>query len=152
MIEIVIRTLDEAHDKLLSRIPKTKSQIVYVNIEDVSPLKLMEFMKENNIPDDANFDGEPNGYDAYKNICLSYYIDVPLTEKDILTYKIANFQSIACQMISDALKLNGYVKVGFDSLEFRKFKHISLYQLYVDKDFDSIFKYFTQVYLFKKLK
>jgi hypothetical protein len=93
MIKLILKALDDLKNKVDGLTPKTKKETKSMSIIDVSPLNIVSFMKENNIPEDAYFNGADNGYDAWDDILLSWNIDVPTTEKDKLDFKRKTFNS-----------------------------------------------------------
>ena len=143
MKELIIQALDAAYPVFLNTVPLTKKEIQYINIEDVKPLELPEFIKNNDIPEDACFGGKPNGYDAFNEICLCYDIDVPTTEKEREKYKKEKFRSYAWYRVYDLLLANGYKRVGYNTGLLREFDDTSVYQMYLDKDFDRLVRYYS---------
>ena len=143
MKELIIQTLNEAFVTLERRTPQTKSEAVYVNIEDVSPFDIVEFMKDNNIPDTASFSGKPNSYDAFDEVCLSYDIQVPTNDKEKLKYKRHMFNTIAFKSLQEVLTKNGYKIVGFSSGLLKEFDDTTVYDMYMNKEFDRLVKYYS---------
>ena len=99
MKNLIEKALDEAKVKLGKRTPLMKKQTETISIMDVSPIDLREFMKDNNVPDDAEFDGRDNGYDAWDDIQLSWNIDVPTTDKDKTDHDRRVFTTIAFKLV-----------------------------------------------------
>ena len=126
MQSILIKVLDQAIILLDKRTPQTKLEIKSVDIRDISPLEIVSFMKENNIPNDAFFDGEYNGYDGWAPgiILLSWEIDVPTTEKERLRYK----------------------RKSFDSRSLKLFKDTTVYDMYINKEFDRLVEYYSMYF------
>lgn len=143
MKDLIIKALDDALILLEKRIPQTKKEIKYVNIEDVKPSELTQFMKDNNIPDDADFDGKPNGYDSFDEVCLSFSVDIPTTEKDKFKFCRQSFTSIAWQFVYDLLIKNGYKRVGYNSALLKPFEWTSAYEMYINNEYDSLVKYYS---------
>ena len=143
MKDLVIKALDDALILLEKRIPQTKKEIKYVNIEGVKPSELIQFMRDNNIPDDAEFDGKPNGYDSFDEVCLSFSVDIPTTEKDKLRFCRSAFTSIAWEFVYDLLIKNGYKRVGYNSALLKPFEWTSAYEMYINNDYDSLVKYYS---------
>lgn len=143
MKDLIIKALDDALILLEKRIPQTKKEIKYVNIEDVKPSELTQFMKDNNIPDDADFDGKPNGYDSFDEVCLSFSVDIPTTEKDKLKFCRSAFTSIAWKFVYDLLIKNGYKRVGYNSALLKPFEWTSVYEMYINNEYDSLVKYYS---------
>lgn len=143
MKEILIGILGDAFAKLERQVPQTKKQVVYVNIDDVAPLSIPQFMQDNGIPDDASIGGKPNGYDSFDEVCLIYDIDVPTTEKDRLAFKRKTFTSIVWYKVFHLLTGNGYKRVGFNSGLLKQFDDTTIYDMYVAQDFDRLVKYYS---------
>lgn len=141
MKDLLIPALNDAFILLEKRVPQTKKETKYVNIEDVEPLDIVKFMKDNNIPNNAHFGGKPNGYDAFDEICLCYNIDVPTTNNEKLIYKRYTYTTIAWKLIYDKLIKNGYKRIPFNS--YNEFKNTTIYDMYVKKDFDSLVRYYS---------
>lgn len=145
MKELIIQALDSAYEKFKNTTPLTKKQTEYVSIDDVHPMKLADFIKENNIPETAWFGGKPNGYDAFNEVCLCYYIDVPTTEKEREKYKKSRFTTYAFQSVYNKLikENNGYKRVGYGTHLLREFDDTCVYEMYMAKDFDRLVKYYS---------
>ncbi len=143
MKELIIEALNDAFVVLEKRVPQTKKELKEVSISDVRPLYIVQFMKDNNIPDDASFGGVDNGYDGYSDICLYWDIDVPTTDKDKLKFKRKAFSSIAHKYLYDLLIKNGYKRVGFNSGLLKQFDDTTVFDMYANKDFDRLVKYYS---------
>lgn len=143
MKDLIIKALDDALILLEKRIPQTKKEIEYVNIDDVAPLELIQFMKDNNIPDDAYFGGKPNSYDSFDEVCLCYNVDIPTTEKDKLRFCRSAFTSIAWEFVYDLLIKNGYKRISYNSASLKQFDGTSVYEMYINNDYDSLVKYYS---------
>jgi hypothetical protein len=144
MKDLLIKALDEAFVKLNNQTPPTKNKTIYVNIESVNPSDINTFIKDNNIPEDCYFGGEPNGYDSFDTVCLCYDIQIPLTEKELLLHKQKKFDSVLGYILYDLLvKNNDYKRVPYDAILFRQFNKKPIYDMYIEKDFDMLLKYFS---------
>lgn len=143
MKELLIQALDEAFVKLEKQVPQTKKQTKSISILDVKPLNLLEFMKANNVPDDADFDGKDNGYDGWNDILLSWSIDVPTTDKDKLDFKRRRFSDVAFKCVYDLLTKNGYKRNGYNTGLLKQFDDTTVYDMYMSKDFDRLVKYYS---------
>lgn len=149
MEDLILSALSVSLEKLENRVPQTKNKENFISLRDVEPLKLMEFMRENNVPEDAWFDGEDNGYDAFSDIGLMWYTQVPTSEKDKLRFKVEHFDNIAWNFVRDILLANGYSICQFDTALLREFKGTNLYTMYTNGEFDRIFKFYS--FRFKKV-
>lgn len=143
MKNLIIQALNDAILALDKRVPLTKKDTVYVNIEDVKPQDLISFMKKNNIPEDAYFNGKPNSYDAFDEVCLSYEIDIPTTNKEKLEFKRRVFSTIAHQKLYNLLITNGYKKLSYNSGLLKEFGDTTVYDMFINKDFDRLVKYYS---------
>lgn len=143
MKELIIQALDEAFIKFEKTIPQTKKQEQLVSIVDINPLDIAQFMKDNDIPSNAYFTGRDNGYDAWDDICLGWEIDVPTTEKEKLKYKKRTFTNYAFQSVRKLLLENGYKNVGYSTRLLYEFDDTTVYEMYINKDFDRLVKYYS---------
>lgn len=143
MKELIIQALNDAFVMLEKRIPQTKVEIKYINIEDVKPCDISKFINDNNIPNNAYFGGKPNGYDAFSEFCLCYEVNIPTTDKDKLKFNRKIFSDIAFKLVHDSLTNNGYKRRGYNSGLLKQFDDTTLYDMYIDKDFDRIVLYYS---------
>lgn len=143
MKDFIISTLDEANIKLEKSVPQVKKKTIYVCIDDVSPLGIVQFMADNNIPDTACFGGRDNGYDAFDQICLCYDVDIPTTDKDKDKYRKERFTSYAFKPLYDLLLNNGYKRIGSSSGLYKEFDKTSVYEMYMAKEFDKLVQYYS---------
>lgn len=143
MKNLIIQAIDEAFVVLEKQIPQTKNQIELISIKNVSPLDLVNFMKENNIPNDAYFSYD----DKYNEICLSYDVDVPTTDEYKLKFKRERFTRIAWRFVFDSLTKSGYKRVGFNSGFLNEFKDTTVYDMFINSDFDRLIKYYSLFFI-----
>lgn len=143
MKDLIKKALDDAFILLEKRIPETKKETKYICIEDVKPLELLQFMMDNNIPDNAEFAGKPNGYDSFDQVCLCYDVDIPTTEKDKFKFCRQSFTSIAWKCVYDLLIKNGYKRVGYNSGLLKQFDGATVYDMYINNDYDLLVKYYS---------
>jgi len=142
MKHLIIKALEKAFIILDKQTPQTKKETQSISIIDVNPKELLKFMKENNIPDDAYFSGADNGYDAWDDIVLEWEVNVPTTEKDKLSFKRKRFTSLAWKCIYDML-IGRYERVGFNSKLLKQFDDTTIYDMYINKEFDRLVKYYS---------
>ena len=145
--ELISQALDESFTLLEKQVPKTKKSIKSISIIDVKPLELSSFMKKNNVPDDAFFDGRDNGYDAWDDILLSWDVDVPTSGKERSDFRRRRFTDIAFRKVYDSLKDKGYKRKGFDSSLLKQFKDTTLYDMYTNQEFDRILQYYSMYFV-----
>jgi hypothetical protein len=143
MKDLIIDSLKDSLDILEKRTPKNKKVVKSISIMDVNPVDLKDFMSKNNIPNTAYFDGRDNGYDAWDDILLSWEVETPTTKKEQLIYKRRVFSDIAFKLIYNTLINNGYKRVGVCSSKFKEFDDTTIYDMYVNKDYDRLVKYYT---------
>lgn len=143
MKDLIIQALEKAFTQLESRVSKTKAHTEYFNIDDVKPLELLEFMRENNIPDNAYFTGIPNSYDSYDGIALAYDITVETTEAEREKQRNRIFTDIAFKEVFNLLKENGFKRVGYNTGLLKEFDNTTVYKMFIDKEFDRLIKYYS---------
>lgn len=143
MKDLILEALDSAYFATKGIIPQTKKVVKSIDIMDVEPINLLNFMKENGVPDNAWFGGRDNGYDGYDSFELHWEIDIPTTGQDDLKFMRTHFPMWAYRQVYDVLTNNGYKRVGFDSIAFSKFKHLNLYDLYGKNEFDLLVEYYS---------
>jgi len=143
MKNFLTKALDDAFIALEKQVPQTKKKTETISIQDVKPSQLMSFMKSNDIPNDAHFTGTDNGYDGWNDIVLAWDVDIPTTEKDRLEFKRRRFTDISFKKVYDLLTTNGYKRVGYNTGLLKQFDKKTVYDMYMDKDFDTIVKYYS---------
>ena len=144
MKNLIITALDEAMKKLDKQTPSTKKVCKDINIDDVRPIDLVNFMEDNDIPRDAWFSSTQNSYDAFEgDFKLEWEIDLPTTDKDKLAFRKKRFTQIAWKYVYDSLIANGYERVGFDSGKLKEFYNTIIYEMYLAKDFDKLVKRYS---------
>lgn len=148
MNDLIIQALNGAYEKAEKNTPQTKKVEKTIRILDVKPIELPKFMRENNIPDDADFCGVDNGYDGWNDFVLCWYVDAPLTESEQLENKKKRFTYLAYKSVYDLLTNNGYKRVPVDSSVFKAYSEASLFEMFMKKDFDWLATYYS--FYFKK--
>ncbi|MFW6219979.1 MAG: hypothetical protein ACOC33_03990 [bacterium] len=145
MKDLIIAALNDAMTLLIKQIPQTKKKIKSIDISDISPSELTQFMKKNNIPDTVYFDGRNNSYDAWDigTIVLSWEINVPTTDEDKLKFKKQRFSTIAWKFVYDILIKNGYKRKGYNSGLLKEFNDTTIYDMYINKDLNRLVKYYS---------
>lgn len=142
MKELIKQALDQAFESVCKMVPLTKKDKRHYNITDVNPTKLLEFMKDNDIPEDAWFSGMPNSYDGLDYPTICYDVEIPTTDVERLGNKARFFDSNHFKFVYKLLIDNGYKRKGFNSGNLREFKDDSVYRMYIAKDFDRLERYF----------
>lgn len=158
MKNLLILALDDAFTLLEKQVPQTKKNTKTISIQDVKPSQLMSFMKSNDIPNDAYFSGNDNGYD---DIVLAWEVDVPTSEEEKSEYKNYRFHDIAFKKVYDLLTTNGYKRISdrnqnrITYKQRRKYSGISsiilfdnksIYEMYIDKDLDKLVEYYSMYF------
>ena len=106
--------------------------------------KIKEFIKANKIPKDCYFGGTDNGYDGYSDFCLCWDIKVPFTDKEQATHNKKAFNSwVAFRTVYKWLTNEGYIRVGFNSGLLKEFDNTTVFDMYMEKDFDRLTKYYS---------
>lgn len=156
-MDLIKKALDEAFVLLQKQVPQTKKETKSIEIDDVKPIDLIEFMKDNNIPDTAYFDSSESHFNS-SILMLSWQIDIPTTEKEKLEYKNRRFHDIAFSCVYKSLTSNGYKRVsGYDHkrITYKKIDSIrniilfdqkSIYDIYMDKGFDKLIEYYSMYF------
>lgn len=160
MKDLIINALDGAFLTLERQVPQTKKKSETASILDVKPSELISFMKSNDIPNDAYFSCTGNG-DDWNDIVLAWEISVPTTEKDKLEFKNRRFHDIAFKSVYDLLTSNGYKRMterDRGRISFSKssphivmFDKKTVYEMYIDKDFDKLVEYYSLYYVRKEV-
>jgi hypothetical protein len=145
MKNIIITLLAEALTKVEAQIPNTKKIEREISINDVRPLDIPDFMKKNNIPDDAYIGGVDNGYDGWDagQLRLIWEVYVPLTDKDKLLHRKSRFTSVAFKLMYDYLTNNGYKRNSFNTARLREFKDTTVYDMYMNQEYDKLVDYYS---------
>lgn len=142
MKDLIITVLNEVYKSINNRTPQTRKEAVYLSIEDVEPLEIADFMKANNVPCDAYFGGEPNSYDSFDRVCLVWDIDVLTTDKEKLKFVKTQFNN-SFGKVNKYLSENGYKRKGFNSGLLKQFDDTTVYDMYINKQFDRLVKYYS---------
>jgi hypothetical protein len=143
MKDLIVQALDAAIVLLENGTPQTKKKTIYVGIEDVKPTDILSFMKDNDIPINAEFGGKPNGDDGFDEVCLVYDVDIPTTDKDKLKHKRSRFSTTAFRLVYELLTVNGYKRVGYNSGLLKPFDNTTVYDMYINKEFDRLVEYYS---------
>jgi len=145
MQDILIPALHEAFAKVNSQVPATKRSTASIDISDVNPVDLSKFMLDNNVPSNAYFDGNDDGYDGWcvGQVKLTWDINIPTTLDDHLKFKRKRFQSVAWHTLYPLLLDAGYKRISSGSDKFRKFDGATLYDRYTNGDFDTLVDYYS---------
>ena len=149
MKELIKQALNNALQISETKIPKTKKETKYLNIENIKPFELSDFLIKNNFPKNCWFGWKPNGYDSFAEVCLCYEIETPLDKKEIESFKNTKFHQIAFNEVYKILTSNGYKRKGFNSNETKQFKNTNILQIFMNNDIETLEKYYSLY--FKKI-
>lgn len=81
-------------------------------------------------------------------VLLMWEKKIPVTGTDLAKFKQKRFPSIAWQYVYNALTAAGYKRVGFCSSLLKPFDGISLYDKFLEDDFDFFVRFYS--FRFKK--
>lgn len=140
MKDLLIQALTDAFALFEKQIPKTKTETKEISIENVKPLDIVDFMKEKGIPDDAYFVGPEEGQ---YGVFLSWDVQVPTTEADKVKFAKKQYRNVAWRYVYKSLTENGYEKIPYDFPYFRKFGNTTVYDMFINKDFDLLVEYYS---------
>lgn len=138
MREFLTQALSDAFKSLNKTTPKTKKDIVWININRIKPSDIGKFIKDKDIPEHAYFN-----IDCDDNICICYNYDVPTTNDERLEYKRRVFRDKVLFKLHKLLTENGYKRIGFCSSKLKDFKDLNIYDSYIKGDIDIIEKYYS---------
>lgn len=143
MKELIIKSLDEAFEKLAKIAPQAKNVNKQVNIKGLTLGQIQEIIKENNIPINATIE-EIEDREKYE-IGILWYVEKPTTNDDILEFMRKDTWRYAFKAIHKALTENGYKykRVGFGSQILAEFDCTTVYDMYINKDWERLVKYYS---------
>jgi hypothetical protein len=147
MKELLIKALDSAFELMNKSMLLTKKSNKFLNIGDVEPTKLLDFIVKNNIPNDCYFSVVGEDFEN-KYPILSWEVDIPTTAEDKLSFQRAKFTRLADLAIHKVLTENGYKRQGYCSETFDSLQIGSqtLFDVYIYKYFDKIVDYYYLYY------
>jgi hypothetical protein len=145
MRDLIENALTAAWSDLADRLPTHRNSSKEIDISDVMPKDLPQFMKDNNVPDDADFDGVDNGYDGWQpyQLRLTWTVKVPTTNLDRLEYARKHFTSRAFKKVFDTLTANGYKRVGYNSGLMKEFDDTTVFDMYKTNNWDRLVKFYS---------
>jgi hypothetical protein len=140
MKKLLIEALDIAYDRVLSEIPQTKTSLESRYISDIEPLKLGDYIKENNIPDNCYFaiDGD--------YISLEWEVQISMTPNDKEKFLVQRFGELAYQEVFKILTKNGYKRIPIDYSLFHRFNYTNLYKMYQCKSWNMLINYYSLLF------
>lgn len=144
MKNIIKTALDKTFDHCKKLYGDHKTVEKSISILDVNPLELRSFMRENNIPDHAEFSGKDNGYDGWDDIVLAWTVKEKMTDQEKNILYGENFYRISQYYVPKIMRQNGYTPVDSISESVSEL----LYEKYMKGDFDDIAELYS--FLYKK--
>ena len=137
---LIEEALDIAYDRLFSEMPQTKTSLERRYISDIAPLKLGNFIKENNIPDNCYFaiDGD--------YISLEWEVQIPITPNDKEKFLVQRFGELAYQEVFKILTKNGYKRIVIDYSLFHRFNDTTLYEMYICESWNRLVDYYSLLF------
>ncbi len=110
MEKLIKKTLDKLYNDILNSgdLPTKKVSYKSIDIMDVEPYKLSEFLKANNVPENAVFEGVCNSYDACEEFVVTWGVEVPINEQDLNSYIKQAFEKKVYNELRKLFLHNGY--------------------------------------------
>lgn len=147
MKELIIEALTQVLNFVTQTTPRQKKvKKSSVSIRDVDPLELPQFIKDNNIPNDAYFDGTDNGYDAWDDIVLSWKEEVEKSMDEFANDVKERFnEHYSFKAVFETLTKNGYKRKSKspNPSDRKNFHDTTVYDMYAISDFDRLVEYYS---------
>lgn len=143
MKDILIQALDTAFEVMNSVPPQTKRVVKKISIDNVEPLQLQRFIKDNNIPKRAYFGGHGNVEEGESEAFLCWDIEEPLSSVEQRKHDIKKFDRQAWYTVYKWLTNEGYKRCGCNTSEFKQFEDTTILDMYIENDFDRLAKYYS---------
>ena len=145
MKDLLIQALTDAFELVEKQVPQTKKETKEISFGNVKPIDVVVFMEENGIPDDAYLTGGDD--EGQYGVFLCWDVEVPTTEADKLKFVKKQYSNVAWQYVYKLLTANGYKRIPYDSSYFRKFNDTTLYNMFIEKDFDRLVEYYSGFFI-----
>lgn len=144
---LVIPALQDMLNKSKAKAPTTKVVSQYSSsIADMTFDELSQYVKEHNIPTQAfvTIQKEYGFLGEDEHIVFEWHIKVPTTaeEKEDAIKRWVN-TSVSFRAVSDALTKNGYKRVGVNSINFKKYRDTTVYDMCINREFDRLHEYYS---------
>lgn len=148
MQALIKEALDAKFADILKSIPTTKEALREIEIGDIRPVDIADFMRDNGIPSDAKFsvkEEEAWGFSTRADFVPSiyYYEQVPTDDKDRQAHIETRFKNGYFKPVFDILTANGYKRIGSISSAFKAFDDTTPYKMYMAGDFERLEKYYS---------
>ena len=138
MMKLLIEALDITYSRVLWGMSETKTSLGHI-INDIAPIKLGDFIRENNIPDNCYFAIDGN------NFYLEWEVQIPITPNDKEKFQTQMFENIAYQEVFKILTKNGYKRIS-DYTLFHKCNDTTLYEMYQCKSWNILINYYSLLF------
>lgn len=150
MLEYIKKCFKETEIEVLTKVPETKKIFHAVNIDNVPPTEVVNFMGERDIPPTAYFStvkvDEGLGMITYPS--LNYYTEEETTAKDREGYISRTFNHRVMSNTRKLLRENGYKTIPVKTDDLDQFSGMDDYTLYKAGKWDTIealyFLYFAK--------
>jgi hypothetical protein len=140
MRDLILQELNNLAEALKKEVPQTKKITESKSIIEVKPIELLDFMKDNDIPDNAEF-----AFDE-EDVYLCWDVEVPMTSADKIEWLKEMFEAYAFTYVRKVLTKNGYKRVGVYSSQFVKFDDQTPFDLYAKGEFDRLVDFYTMYF------
>lgn len=152
IIKDALITLEKDILTRMANKPPKVNQPKEANITEVMPVDIAKFMRDNNIPATADFDGEDNGYDGWEvgTLYLTWTVErlANQSEKDAMVHR--RFNANAFPRIAKVMQAKNYKRLTPTLKEIKKhtvdlegkyikYNYIAAYRA---GDFDKLAEYF----------
>ena len=138
MKEEIMSTFQNLLGRINNGMPDTKKVLKSIDISDVYPFDMNDYLKVNNIPPDAYFSS-----DTDENPVISYEVEVPMTEAEKESLRKRRFNTFYFKYVYDLLIPMGYKRRGFNSGELSRFDGTTVYDMFINKEYDRLMDYFS---------
>jgi len=150
----IIHTIEDTLASVVSgyevSAPQTKQETRSLEISQVDPADILEFMEENKVPlADAWFSSCSDQYEQSDAIYVKWTVKVPTTVRDKENYVRRKVNHNALLRISSAFKALGYKRVGVRSSAFKPFDDTSVYDMFISGEWERLEQYY--LLMFKKI-
>jgi len=139
MRDLILQALNNLAEALKKDVPQTKKITESKSIIEVKPIELLDFMKDNDIPDNAEF-----AFDE-EDVYLCWDVEVPMTGADKIEFK-RRFNGSAYAYVKKVMTENGYKRVNVDISQFLEFDNQTPFDLYAKGEFDRLVDFYTMYF------
>lgn len=136
MKDLITPILKTAFEKCGDSIALTKQKYMFMDIEGVKPIDLLDFMSKNEVPRDAEF--------GNNNVCLEWTVEVPTTDEERKAHMRKRFERYAWSAVYACLTGNGWRRVRWGQPEDDKnFKDTDIYDMYIVDDLEGLVAHYS---------